>query len=69
MERHRQYYVLGMDIFRTFVVLVSSSTTDGANFVDNFVIRLGLILLTLLYIVVAVSILDAFWPRLAAKAK
>ena len=51
----------------TFIVLVSSSTTDGANFFDNFVARLGLILLTLLYIVVAVSIIDRYWPRLSSR--
>ena len=52
----------------TFIVLVSSSTTDGANFVDNFVIRLGLIFLTMIYIVLSVSILDYYWPRLYSKA-
>lgn len=49
-----------------FVLLIGSSTSDGASFVENFLGRMGWIFLTTLYVIGALSVLDRFWPRPAA---
>jgi len=45
------------------IVLVSSSTGEDANFSENFVLRIGLISLAVIYVVTALKVLDAFWPK------
>jgi len=45
------------------ILLVNSSLAEGADFSENFVMRVVLILLATIYVVVALRILDAFWPK------
>jgi len=45
------------------IVLVSSSTGEGADFSENFVLRIVLISLAVIYVVIALKALDVFWPK------
>jgi len=45
------------------ILLVNSSLAEGADFSENFVMRVVLILLATIYVVVALRVLDAFWPK------
>ena len=45
------------------ILLVNSSLAEGANFSENFVMRVLLIILATIYVVTALKVLDAFWPK------
>ncbi len=45
------------------ILLVNSSLAEDADFSENFVMRVVLILLATIYVVVALRVLDAFWPK------
>ncbi len=47
----------------TFIILISSGTNEGASSLSAFLVRLGLIFLTTLYVVYALALLDRYWPR------
>jgi len=52
------------------LILFNSSLAEGAHFSENFVIRVGLISLSAIYVVLALKVLDAFWPvRSTARAE
>ena len=44
------------------IILVNSSLAEGADFSEKFVIRVVLISLSAIYVVLALKMLDAFWP-------
>jgi hypothetical protein len=44
------------------LILFNSSLAEGAHFSENFVIRVGLISLSAIYVVLTLKVLDAFWP-------
>jgi uncharacterized membrane protein YccC len=50
------------------LILVSSSTGEGADFTSKFVIRVVLISAAALYVVAILSVLDHFWQRKTQKA-
>ena len=45
------------------ILLVNSSLAEDADFSENFVMRVVLILLATIYVVVALRVLDAYWPK------
>ena len=45
------------------IILVNSSLAEGADFSEKFVIRVMLISIATIYVVVALKVLDAFWPN------
>jgi len=45
------------------IILVNSSLGEGADFSEKFVIRVLLISIATIYVVVALKVLDAFWPK------
>ena len=45
------------------LILFNSSLAEGAHFSENFAIRVGLIALSAIYVVFALKVLDAFWPK------
>ena len=52
------------------IILVNSSLAEGADFSEKFVIRVVLIALSAVYVVLALKVLDAFWPsREAVRAE
>jgi uncharacterized membrane protein YccC len=52
------------------IILVNSSLAEGANFSEKFVIRVLLISIATIYVVVALKVLDAFWPnKIVASSK
>ena len=44
------------------IILVNSSLAEGADFSEKFFIRVTLITLSAIYVVLALKVLDAFWP-------
>jgi uncharacterized membrane protein YccC len=44
------------------IVLVNSSFAEGADFSENFMVRMVLITLAVVYVVFALKVLNAFWP-------
>jgi len=44
------------------IILVNSSLAEGADFSEKFIIRVVLIALSAIYVVLALKVLDAFWP-------
>jgi len=52
------------------IILVNSSLAEGADFSEKFIIRVVLIALSAIYVVLALKVLDAFWPaRNTARAE
>ena len=47
----------------TLLILVNSSLAEGAEFSDNFVTRIVFIAMAAIYVVFALKMLDAFWPK------
>ena len=45
------------------IILVNSSLSEGADFFEKFGVRIVLIALSAIYVVTALRILDAFWPK------
>lgn len=45
------------------IILVNSSLADDADFTENFVLRVLFISLATIYVVTALKVLDAFWPK------
>lgn len=45
------------------ILLVNSSLAEDANFAENFVLRVVLISLATIYVVTALRVLDAYWPK------
>ncbi len=45
------------------IVLINSSLAEDANFTENFFLRIVLISLAAVYVVTALRVLDAFWPK------
>jgi hypothetical protein len=45
------------------IILVNSSLSEGADFFEKFGLRIVLIALSAIYVVIALRILDAFWPK------
>jgi hypothetical protein len=45
------------------IILVNSSLGEGADFSEKFVLRVLLISVATIYVVVALKVLDAFWPN------
>lgn len=45
------------------IILVNSSLAEDANFAENFVLRVVLISLATIYVVTALRVLDAYWPK------
>jgi hypothetical protein len=45
------------------IILVNSSLSEGADFSEKFVLRVLLISIATIYVVVALKVLDAFWPN------
>ncbi len=47
----------------TVIILVNSSSSEGADFIENFAVRLLYISMATAYVVIALKILDACWPQ------
>jgi hypothetical protein len=45
------------------IILVNSSLAEGADFSENFVLRILFISLAAMYVVTAFKVLTAFWPE------
>lgn len=45
------------------ILLVNSSLAEDANFSENFVMRVILLTMATIYVVTALRVLDAFWPK------
>ena len=45
------------------IVMVNSSLGEDADFSEKFVLRVLLISVATIYVVVALKVLDAFWPN------
>ena len=45
------------------IILVNSSLAEGANFTENFVLRILFISMAAVYVVVALKVLDTYWPK------
>ena len=45
------------------IILVNSSLAEGANFSENFVLRILFISMAAIYVVTMLRVLDAFWPK------
>jgi uncharacterized membrane protein YccC len=45
------------------IILVNSSLAEGANFSENFVLRIAFISLAAIYVVTTLKVLTAFWPE------
>ncbi len=45
------------------IILVNSSLAEGADFSENFVLRILFISMAAIYVVTMLRVLDAFWPK------
>ena len=45
------------------IILVNSSLAEGADFSENFVLRILFISMAAIYVVTALKVLDVFWPK------
>lgn len=45
------------------IILVNSSLAEGADFSENFVLRVLFISMAAIYVVTALKVLDTFWPK------
>ncbi len=45
------------------ILLVNSSLAEDADFFENFVMRVLLITMATIYVVTALRVLDAYWPK------
>ncbi len=45
------------------IILVNSSLAEGADFSENFVLRIIFISMASIYVVTALKVLNAFWPQ------
>ena len=45
------------------ILLVNSSMAEDADFSENFIMRVVLITMATIYVVMALKVLDAFWPK------
>lgn len=45
------------------IILVNSSLDEGADFSENFVLRIIFISMAAIYVVIALKVLDVFWPK------
>jgi len=44
------------------IILVNSSLAEGSDFSENFVLRILFISMAAIYVVIALKVLDVFWP-------
>lgn len=51
------------------IILVNSSLADGSDFSENFILRTLFISVAAIYVVTALKVLNAFWPKAEACAK